>query len=125
MLRWFRFNTVGVAGAAVQLAVLWLCRRFLPIPYLLATIFAVEVAILHNFFWHEAWTWRDMPERDRWRRLLRFHLANGVASIASNVLLTYLFKEFAGLPLLAANLAAIVTSAMLSFQLANAWVFRG
>jgi hypothetical protein len=46
-------------------------------------------------------------------------------SIVSNVALTYFFKEVAGLPLLAANLAAIITAALLNFWVAQAWVFRG
>ena len=55
----------------------------------------------------------------------RFHAANGVVSIVSNVVLTYFYKEVAGLPLLAANMAAIVTAALLNFWIAQAWVFRG
>ena len=124
-MRWIKFNTVGVGGAAVQLCALWLLQRFTSISYVFAIILAVEIAILHNFVWHEAWTWRGKPVADRGRRLVRFHLANGVMSIASNVVLTYFYKEIAGLPLLAANLAAIITAALLNFWVAQAWVFRG
>src|ERR1700677_2672630 len=124
-MRFVKFNMVGVGGAAVQLCALWLLQHFTPISYIWAIVIAVEVAILHNFVWHEAWTWRGKPVEDRWRRLVRFHLGNGAMSIASNVVLTYLFKEMAGLPLLAANLAAIVTAALLNFWVAHRWVFRG
>jgi putative flippase GtrA len=124
-MRWVKFNTVGVGGAAVQLCALWMLQHFTSISYVWAVIFAVEIAILHNFVWHEAWTWRGKPLADRWRRFGRFHLANGVMSIASNVVLTYFYKEIAGLPLLAANLAAIITAALLNFWVAQAWVFRG
>ena len=124
-MRWLKFNTVGVGGAAVQLCALWMLQRFTSLPYIFAIILAVEIAILHNFVWHEAWTWRGKPVEDRWWRLLRFHVANGFVSIASNVALTFLYKEIVGLPLLAANLAAIVTAALLNFWVAHAWVFRG
>jgi putative flippase GtrA len=124
-MRWLKFNTVGVGGAVVQLCALWMLQRFTPISYIFAIVMAVEIAILHNFAWHEAWTWPDKPLEDRWRRLLRFHLANGFVSIVSNMVLTYLFKEIAGLPLLVANFAAIVTAALLNFWVAQAWVFRG
>ena len=123
-MRWLKFNTVGVGGAVVQLCALWILQHFTPISPLLAVTIAVEIAILHNFVWHEAWTWRGMPVADRGRRLVRFHLANGFVSIVSNVVLTYLYKEVAGLPLVAANLAAIVTAALLNFWVAQAWVFR-
>ena len=109
-MRWLKFNAVGVGGAIVQLCALWMLLHFTSISYLFAIVLAVEVAILHNFVWHEAWTWRGKPAADRWWRLARFHLANGFLSIVSNVVLTYLYKEVAGLPLLAANFAAIVQS---------------
>jgi putative flippase GtrA len=124
-MRWLKFNTVGIAGAAVQLFALWMLQRFTSLSYIFAVILAVEIAILHNFFWHEAWTWRGKPVEERWWRLLRFHLGNGFLSIVSNVALTFLYKEIVGLPLVAANFAGIVTAALLSFWVAQAWVFRG
>jgi putative flippase GtrA len=124
-MRWLKFNTVGVGGAVVQLCALWMLQHFTSISYIFAIVLAVEIAILHNFVWHEAWTWRGKPVADRWRRLVRFHVANGFVSMVSNVVLTYLFKEIAGLPLVAANFAAIVTAALLNFWVAQAWVFRG
>lgn len=123
-MRWLKFNAVGVGGAAVQLCTLWILQHFAPISYILAVALAVEIAILHNFVWHEAWTWPGKPVAGRWRRLVRFHVANGFVSIVSNVVLTYLYKEIAGLPLVAANFAAIVTAALLNFWVAQAWVFR-
>lgn len=109
----------------MQLCVLWMLHHFTAMPYLWAVVLAVEIAILHNFVWHEVWTWRGKPVEDRWWRLLRFHLGNGFLSIASNVVLTTVYKEFVGLPVVAANFAAIVTAALLNFWVAQAWVFRG
>jgi putative flippase GtrA len=123
-MRWLKFNTVGVGGAVVQLCALWILQHFTSIPSILAVTMAVEIAILHNFVWHEAWTWRGKPVADRGRRLFRFHVGNGFVSIVSNVVLTYLYKEIAGLPLVTANFAAILTAALLNFWVAQAWVFR-
>jgi putative flippase GtrA len=122
--RWLRFNTVGVAGVACQLGALWLCARLLGMDYVVATMIAVETAVLHNFAWHETWTWRGLPASGRWRRLLRFHLANGLVSISFNTFFTFLLKESAGLPLLVSNLIAIAMTGLLNFALANAFVFR-
>jgi len=120
-----KFNTVGIGGAAVQLGALWMLRHFTPLSPLICVALAVEIAILHNFFWHEAWTWAGKPVAERWGRLVRFHAANGFVSILSNVALTYLYAQIAGLPLVTANFAAIVTAALLNFWVARAWVFRG
>jgi putative flippase GtrA len=125
MIRWWKFNLVGMVGVGVQLAALWTIVHFSRVPDLLATVLAVETALLHNFVWHELWTWRTATSLGRYERLLRFHLTSGVLSIASNVLLTWVFRESLGLPLLLANLAAISMTSVINFAMASKWVFRG
>ncbi len=121
--RWWRFNLVGVAGFALQLGMLWILARICGVHYLIATALAVEIAVLHNFAWHEAWTWQNLDSVNRWRRLLRFNLANGFVSIASNVLFTLVLMQWMGLPLLVANTIAVVMMALVNFALAESWVF--
>jgi putative flippase GtrA len=123
MIRWLRFNAVGIAGVAVQLSALWLLVNLGRVPYLLATACAVEIALLHNFFWHEVWTWPGQASHDRWRRFLLFHLASGFLSIAGNTLFTWCFKQTFQLPLLAANIAAIAVTSLLNFAVSSRWVF--
>ena len=122
--RWLRFNLVGIAGTAVQLVALAFLTRVLRIADIPATVLAVETAVLHNFVWHELWTWHGLAPQDRWRRLIRFHVANGFVSIVSNALLTWLFERWMGWPVLIANTAAIGATALLNFALAHWWVFR-
>ncbi len=123
-MRWMKFSVVGMAGVAVQLSGLWFFARGLGIPAIVSTAMAVEVALLHNFAWHEAWTWPCLPVEGRLRRLLRFHAANGFVSLVSNAVFTWLFTECLGMPLLVSNLGAIGVTALLNFFLANQWVFR-
>jgi putative flippase GtrA len=59
MLRWLKFNAVGAIGIGVQLAVLVGLKSGLHLSYLLATALAVEAAVVHNFLWHERYTWAD------------------------------------------------------------------
>jgi putative flippase GtrA len=122
--RWLRFNLVGIIGCGVQLAALWWLTHVLDMQFVLATALAVEVAVLHNFAWHELWTWPGLPAVGRWARLVRFHVANGFVSIGSNALFTWMFKEALGVPLLEANLGAIGVTAVINFGLAHMWVFR-
>jgi len=120
LARWLRFNAVGLAGVPVQLAALALLTRLFHWHYLAATAAAVELAVLHNFAWHVRWTWRGQPG-PLLPRLLRFHLANGLVSVLSNLALMPLLH--AHLPLLPANLAAITLTALLNFALAELFVF--
>jgi putative flippase GtrA len=57
--RWCKFNVVGGIGVAVQFAALFLLKNILHVNYLAATALAVETAVLHNFIWHEQYTWAD------------------------------------------------------------------
>ncbi len=123
ILRWIKFATVGGAGLAVQLAMLWALTKG-TMPLWLATAIAVETAVLHNFIWHEVWTWRGHERSLRLKRLWRFHLATGAISIVSNSVLTVLFHRWLPIPLLAANVLAVGATAILNFVAADRWVFR-
>ena len=125
LLRWAKFNAVGAAGVAVQLGVLALLESVLRLQYLVATALAVEAAVLHNFAWHERWTWRDRSGRGgALQRLVRFNLTTGVVSIAVNLGLMRLLVGRFHLPYLAANLLAIAAGSLANFLLSDAFVFR-
>ena len=122
-----RFYTVGAAGIIVQLAALALFKSGLGFNYLLATSLAVEFALLHNFFWHERWTWgsRTLASRSGWiGRLLRFHLTNGVFSILGNMAFMAILVGRLRVPYLAANVIAIALCSALNFLAADRFVFR-
>lgn len=119
-----RFVLVGLAGFAVQSALLAGLTRLTPMDYRVATILAVEAAVLHNFLWHDRWTWpRVAPRAGRWQRTLRFHAATAVVSVAGNVALMALFVGGFGWPVLAANAAAVLLLAVVNFRAADGWVF--
>jgi putative flippase GtrA len=121
-VRWLKFSAVGAGGLSVQLTMLWLLTRG-SLPAWLATALAVEVAVLHNFVWHEVWTWRGNPAVHRWSRLWRFHAATGVVSILSNTVLTILFKAWLPVPLLLANVMAVAVFGIVNFLASDLWVF--
>ena len=101
-----RFNVVGALGLALQLAVLAALDRA-GWPVLLATVVAVEAAVLHNFVWHERWTWAERRTGTRAGRLSRFHVTNGVISLAGNAAITAALHTL-GVPVTIANVAAVV-----------------
>jgi putative flippase GtrA len=123
--RFFRFNLVGAIGLAVQLGILELLRRA-GVDYLLATVLAVEAAVVHNFIWHERYTWHDRAGalRSEWlARLVRFHLTNGAVSLVGNALaMRWLVGELR-FPVLPANLLAITACCLVNFLLSDRVVF--
>ena len=70
--RWIRFNGVGALGSGLQLALVAVLVRAAGVHYLWATAAGIEAAVLHNFCWHECWTWADRRTGHDcgWRRWL-------------------------------------------------------
>jgi putative flippase GtrA len=123
--RWMKFNAVGALGMGVQLAVLAGLNRMTS-HYLVATTIAIEITLLHNFAWHARYTWRDRAQTSGvWVRCARFHVSNGAVSMAGNLALMPLLVEGAGMPVLAANAAAVVACSVVNFVLGDGWVFAG
>jgi putative flippase GtrA len=119
------FYTVGFLGIGIQLLTLAALQGQLGLHFLPATALAVEAAVMHNFLWHERWTWADRPAgpSQRLRRLWRFHLASGLLSILGNLLLMSILVGRLALPALPANLLAIAACSMLNFLVSHRWVF--
>lgn len=126
-IRWIVFNSVGAMGIIVQLGTLFTLTHYLGFGYLLATGLAVEAAVVHNFFWHEHWTWADRGKEDGHstiRRILWFHATNGVLSIAGNLVLMKLFVEKLEINYLTANILAVAICSLFNFFAGDRIVFR-
>lgn len=124
--RWAAFVLVGALGVALQVGVLELLTVLAGWHDLIATVVAVETAVIHNFLWHQRWTWVDRPVRTRGEvvgRLVRFNLTTGLMSIAGNGALMMLYTGPAGLSRVPANLLAVGTMSLLNFLAADRWVF--
>ena len=120
------FMAVGAMGLGVQLLVLRLLTTGTTLALQTSMLLAVEAALLHNFVWHERWTWADRQPATPsalLQRLTRFHLTNGVVSIAGNVVLTSVFVAVAGLHYLLANVLAVAACTVLNFLAADRLVF--
>lgn len=125
--RWLKFNAIGAMGICVQMLAVYLFGSIWNISSLWATALAVEAAVLHNFSWHEHFTWADRraKARDRvLRRLLGFNLTTGVVSIADNLLLVSFSMRRLHAPLLVANLLAVPTCSLINFVVNDKLVFR-
>ena len=127
--RWLKFHAVGVIGVAVQLAALAFFKSALGLHYLTATALAVEAAVLHNFCWHERWTWVERTRQSPgvillMGRLLRFNVSSGLLSIVANLVLMRLFVGHFHLHYLVANILTIVTASLANFLLSELLVFR-
>ncbi len=71
-----RYGLVGLSGVLVNLGLLWVLTRWLPVgnPNAASAV-AIEGSILWNFWLHDRWTFHDRVEATVrvWSRVLRFH----------------------------------------------------
>jgi putative flippase GtrA len=137
-LRWLKFNFVGAIGIGVQLIVLTVLKSGLHLNYLLATAFAVEAAVIHNYLWHERFTWADRVNHSvlpielggatgvpaRLLRFLKFNLTTGLFSILGNIVLMKLLVGYARINYVFANLLTIATCSLVNFLASDRFVFQ-
>ncbi len=109
----------------------------------MGTALAIELALLHNFAWHERWTWRDRREggsapasTERGTRAtatavrgsvifrcLAFHAGNGCVSLLGSLALLPLLVGVVHLHYLVANLVTIAATGLLNFLISDRLVF--
>ncbi|HET8827466.1 MAG TPA: GtrA family protein [Terriglobales bacterium] len=122
-IRWWKFNAVGAMGIVVQLVALTVLKSGLHLHYLLATALAVEAAVIHNFFWHEHYTWADRESASRLIRFAKFNLSNGAISILGNVALMRVLVGVIGLNYFSANGLSIAGCSLVNFMVSDRLVF--
>ena len=117
---------VGALGLVVQVATLAALMEWTSCGYLLATAIAVEAAVIHNFLWHERWTWADriaFSASERLSRFFRFQLTNALAPMIGNLLLMRLLVGHLGMHLILANLLAVAICSIFTFFAGDRLVF--
>lgn len=121
--RFLRFCLVGSSGVLVDMATLY----FLSDPSQLglgltrSKVVAAELAIVNNFLWNDAWTFRDVSAkapstRSRLRRFLRFNIVCTLGLILNLLMLNVMFNVF-GWNRYLANAIAIGTVTLWNFWL--------
>jgi len=123
-VRWLKFNAVGAGGIAVQLLALAGLKSGFQINYLLATALAVEAAVVHNYLWHERFTWADRASGGSWLRFAKFNLTTGIFSILGNVLLMRILVADAGLNYFLANILTIASCSAVNYLVSDRFVFE-
>ena len=115
-------------GIAVQLGALVVFSHALGLGDLCATATAVEIALLHNFVWHERFTWADPARAKSCKpvlpRLIRFNLTNGAISIGGSLVVVWCLAGITSLPPVVSNLVAIACNGILNFVVCQRFVFR-
>lgn len=124
--RFLVFTLVGISGIFVNTAILWLGTEKLGLPYQLASLIAIQIAIANNYAWNLRFTWRDRQIRGLRRRLRTFGQFTMVSWIAGGInwLVLILLTELLGIYYLLANLGAILVASLVNYFANDLWTFQ-
>jgi len=122
-VRWLKFNAVGAGGIVVQLGMLAVLKSGVGLDYLLATGLAVEAAVIHNYLWHERFTWADRSSTNSWMRFAKFNVTTGMFSILGNVILMRALVGGAHMNYWVANILTIALCSFVNFVVSDRFVF--
>ncbi|HEY9751170.1 MAG TPA: glycosyltransferase [Allocoleopsis sp.] len=97
--RFIRFGFVGLTGLFVDMSVFYLLREGLALGLTRSNIISVELAIINNFLWNDAWTFADISNRQQgWRqrakRLLKFNVICLMGLVLNTLIVNALFNFF-------------------------------
>jgi dolichol-phosphate mannosyltransferase len=115
-----RFGVVGLGGTGVNALLLVLLYGRLHAPLAISTALAAEVAVIHNFYWNETWTFGTAGRS--LQRLLRFNVSS-LGGLAIAISITLLLVT-AGLHYLFADMAGIIGGATCNFATSVLWIWR-
>lgn len=118
------FLAVASGGFLLQTVAVTVLTQVSNVSPEVATAIAVEIAVLHNFYWHERWTWGDRAARQsRLRRFGAYQLAAGSTSLAGNLLVVAAAVRLFSIDVTSANVIAVVAMSIANYTIADRWIF--
>ncbi|MBI2418230.1 MAG: GtrA family protein [Ignavibacteriales bacterium] len=107
----------------VNMGVLYMLTHLFFMDYKIASICAIEISILSNFFINNYWTWRDKSNGTFVHKLLKYHTTAAISGVI-NWLLLILFTEQFHLHFMLSNFIGIAIGSVINFLLNNFWTFK-
>ncbi|HEX6522669.1 MAG TPA: GtrA family protein [Streptosporangiaceae bacterium] len=117
--RVFKFAIVGGTGGIVNISVLYMLSQWAALPIVAASILAVELATISNYFFNDTWTFGTRSPS--LSRFAKFNSAS-VVGLTLNVLCVWLLTRLS-LSLLLANLIGITAGFAVNYTFSTGWVW--
>jgi putative flippase GtrA len=114
-----KFACVGSIGVGINTGFLYIFSRWLGLPLVAASVIAVELAVISNYFLNARWTFASSVTSVR--RFAKFNLAS-LFGLGLNVMIVWLLVRV-GIYFLAANLFGIAAGFASNYALSSIWVW--
>jgi dolichol-phosphate mannosyltransferase len=106
-----KFGVVGISGIFVNQGVLIFLKEYAGFLLPVASLFAIEAAILNNFVWNDRWTFKPSIQHQkissRWHRLISFEIVSA-GGAAINFAILNLSVYLLGIDYRIANIIGIL-----------------
>ena len=120
-----RYCCVGLVGAAVNTSIYVLLNRYYQINLQVASLMAVETAILTNFLLNNYWTFKQRTKKlSMFRRLVNFHIAASISGLIFYYLFFLFLVTVLGINDVLSVLLAIITGTVSNYTINSIWTWR-
>lgn len=124
--RFLKFCIVGASGVVVNMFFFWFFYKKLGIYSLIASLLAIQLAIINNFLWNDKWTWKEKRKPgigEFFKRLTKFAFASNLVSASGNLLGVFVFLNLLKWHYLFSNFLAISLGVVLNFLVNHYWTY--
>ncbi|MDD1694932.1 MAG: glycosyltransferase family 2 protein [Methanoregula sp.] len=98
----FKFGIVGISGIVINQGLLVFLKEIVGLALPVASIIAIQAAILNNFIWNDIWTFKEtsQPQKisNRWHRLLAFEVVSAGGAVINfavlNLMVLFLATDY-------------------------------
>jgi dolichol-phosphate mannosyltransferase len=118
------FGIVGGLGTIVNLLMLYLGIEFLGFVELIASIVAIEISIIHNFFLNNFWTFKKRKHKKNFLERFLWFQFGSLATMSINAIVFYIGFSLLGIHYLIAQLIGIIIAFLLNFLLSSKIIFK-
>ena len=120
MTKFIKFLLVGGLGVGVNSLALFVLHQLMRFPLVVASLVAVELAIVNNFLWNDRWTFGR--KKLSFRRFFQFNLVSCGGLVITTGTLWVLVTHLAA-PYLLANLVGIGLATCWNFGINLLWTW--
>ena len=108
----------------VNCAALWVLVHGARWHYLAAAPAAMQLSVVHNFLWHDRWTFTDRRGDEHWLARFGHYELSTLAGLAVNWIVLAALVGWMRWPLLPANLLGILAGTVLNFTVSKLWTWK-
>jgi len=109
-----KFIIVGIIGVIINASLLYILTEYIHLYYIYAGIISIEISIISNFVWNNAWTFKNEHQRPLMIRFIYFQTFS-IIGICIYVILLYIYTDIFHIYYLLSNFMTIPVTVLWNF----------